>query len=216
MSSTLISVLDFQSLLQDVSKNVNIEIADADIRLLKDSNYKLCFAKKVGDYAYNVVWQSYDNFLKYNNFSWTPQYQIFGTNKFQTGVEVQVQTNSVNIGLGQTCTLDNDGILHNAVSGGDETCFTLINEYGIIHPGVMQLSKGPDGKMESKPIYVAKNEMTTGKMALTPVEKVMVWFEQDIETSTMFTNARSNSKEVDLTSISICNLKFENQKWLVI
>lgn len=205
----------FQNAVNDVKKDVMIEIDLDDLTNLKKSKYKLCFAKKVGDNDYNVVWQSYNDFLHSNSFSWIPQYSLFGSNYFQDGIEVRVDTNIVAIQLNQISTLNEYGVLQPAVTGGPETCFTLDNEYGPIHPGVNQLSTGIDGQSISTPIYVATEQALKGSTQLTPVEKVLVWFEQNIETSTMFSNSKSKSIEIDLTHTNSQNCLYKNGDWSV-
>lgn len=206
-------VLSFQQSLAASQKVVNIEISAKDLTELKASNYRLCFAKKVGDADYNVVWQSYDKFLINNQFSWTPMYQMFGTNTFQDNITVKASTNTVTIGLGQTSILSTAGVLGPAFDGGPPISFVLDNQYGSIHPGVNQLSTGIDGSQTSTPIYVAPKRMVSGKATLTPVEKVLVWFEQNIETSTMFSSARSNQVEIDLTAVNTATRRYADQKW---
>ncbi len=41
--------------------------------------------------------------------------------------------------------------------------------------------------------------MLQGECQLQPKEKVQIWFEQNIETDTMFSKARSKAVEIDLT-----------------
>lgn len=201
------------SALEASTKKVNIEIATSDLEVLKGSKYKLCFAKKVGDDDYNVVWQSYLDYLPANQFSWTPQYQLFGSNRFAENVEVLVSTNLVTIGLGEESVLNSAGVLEDPRTGGGPTAITMINEYGTIHPGLAQLSTGVDGKQVSTPIYVAPDPAVRGEIALTPVEKVLVWFEQEIETSTMFSTARSMSIEIDMTTTNEARRLYKNQEW---
>jgi hypothetical protein len=87
----------------------------------------LCFAKKVGDNAYNVVWQAYGKYLSSNSFSWTPQYQLFGSNTFESNLTVITSTNIVNIGLGETSTLNSAGLLSNPpISGGPSTSARIL------------------------------------------------------------------------------------------
>ncbi|MDD4915469.1 MAG: hypothetical protein PHW13_10610 [Methylococcales bacterium] len=207
------SAMLLNSLLAATQKKVTIQISSADLTQLKNSKYRLCFAKKVGDDAYNVVWQSYTNYLSNNNFSWTPQYQLFGSNSFQANVQVDVSTNLVNIGLGETSILDASGLLGPASTGGPSTAITMLNQYGPIHPGVNQISTGIDGKTVTTPIYVAENQIVTGTTNLTPVEKVLVWFEQNIVTSTMFSDSRSNYVEIDLTSVDSATRLYQNGIW---
>ncbi|WP_322616484.1 hypothetical protein [Pseudomonas sp. BIC9C] len=202
-----------RSALAASQKTVTIEIAAGDLTLLKKSGYKLCFAKKVGDADYNVVWQSYDAYLSNNEFSWTPQYQLFASNVFKENVQVKVSTNIVNIGLGQTSTLDESGLLSPAVTGGPDTSLTFVNNYAPIHPGVNQLSTGIDGNQVSTPIYVAVNQVVTGNTVLTPVETILVWFEQNVQTSTMFSTSRSKAIEIDLTFDNTAGRLYEGGQW---
>jgi hypothetical protein len=187
------------STLAATQKTVKIQIASADLTRLKQSGYKLCFARKVQNEDYNVVWQSYTNYLSNSTFSWTPQYQLFGSNVFQAGLEVDVSTNLVSIGLGQQSVLDNSGLLGPAATGGPANSITLVNNYGPIHPGVSQLSTGIDGRQVSTPIYVAEAQVVNGATVLTPIESLLVWFEQNVQTGTMFSSSRSQSIEIDLS-----------------
>lgn len=194
-------------------KKVSIVIDDDDFDALKDAGYQLCFAKKVGDAAYNVVWQSYSKYFANNDFSWTPQYQLFGTNTFQEKIVVKASTNLVGIGLGEQATLNKNGRLGPASTGGPATAITMINDYGSVHPGLNQLSTGIDGSQVSTPIYVAPKPIVHGEANLTPVEKVLVWFEQNIQTSTMFSTARSKSVEIDLTFDNEAVRLYKDGKW---
>jgi len=207
---------NFSTAMAAVEKTVNIRIDPKDLEILKDGDYKLCFAKKVGDKDFNVVWQSYNKYLANNTFQWTPMYQLFGSNRFEGNVQVTVDTNAVNIGLGEVSTLNFAGNLSTPVSGGEKTEFTMINEYGPIHPGVNQLSIGIDGKAASTPIYVSKKSIVKGETGLKPVEKVLVWFEQNIKTSTMFSKSRSKSIEIDLTNENSASRKYIDGKWITI
>ncbi|MCP5095870.1 MAG: hypothetical protein GY943_09980 [Chloroflexi bacterium] len=214
MTSTAIELVqEFHAIAQASTKSVTIEIDTKDLQFLKQNNYKLCFAKKVGNNDYNVVWQSYTDYLVTNTFSWVPMFQLFGSNVFQDNVEVKVSTNKVPIGLGETATLDSSGVLGNPSSGGPATSITMVNDFGSIHPGVNQLSTGLDGHQISTPIYVAQNGIVQGDAVLTPVELVLVWFEQNIETSTMFSDARSNPVEIDLTNSNTATRLYTGQKW---
>jgi hypothetical protein len=195
-------------------KKVTIKIDLEDLKILKTGHYNLCFAKKVGDEDYNVVWQSYSLYLFTNEFSWTPQYQLFGTNIFQDNITVRVSTNVQPIGLGEICVLDGDGILGGSSSGGPSISLSMNNQYGSIRPGVNQLSTGIDGSQVSTPIYVAPQPIVKGTTSLTPVEKVMVWFEQKIETSTMFSNSRALSVEIDLTFANEATRLYKDQQWV--
>ena len=52
-----------------------------------------------------------------------------------------------------------------------------------------------------------------GPVTLTPIDTVMVWFQQDIATSTMFSSARSMSTEIDLTSTNTATRLYKGGQW---
>ncbi len=193
-------------------KSVDIQIAAADLETLKNSQYQLCFAKKVNN-SYNVVWQSAADYLSENTFSWQPLYELFGSNDFKGDVTVHVSTNKVSIGLGDEATLDKSGVLGDASSGGPASGITLVNDYGPIHPGLCAYSTDISGRGTTTPIYVAENQVVAGNDVLTPVESVQVWFEQDIATSTMFSTARSNAIEIDLTDHNTATRLYSGGAW---
>lgn len=190
-------------------KNVCVELDDKALEILKSNKYKLCFAKKVGEADYNVVWQSYDAYENFNNFSWVPLYQIFVTKTFKESVVVKVSSKQVKIGLGEQVTRDENGVLSEAITGGDGTALNLVNEGNMTHVGVNQLSVGIDGSEISTPIYVSQESILKGEIHLQPKEKVLVWFEQNIETGTMFSTSRSKAIEIDLTSRNSINIAFD-------
>lgn len=208
------AVTAFQASLLAVQKSVRIEIALEDLKDLKENGYRLCFAKKVAEGDYNVVWQSYDKFVATNTFSWTPMYQLFGSNTFKDNIEVDVSSNVVDIGIGETSLLDDNGILNQPKTKGKPTAITLDNQYGSIHPGLNQVSTGINGKLICTPIYVAPKAMVSGVAELTPVESVLVWFEQNIVTSTIFSTARSRAIEINLTTVNSATRKYQAQKWV--
>lgn len=207
---------ELKKLTDEVTKEVRVQISAEDIMKLKDNGYKMCFAKKVGTEQYNVIWQSYENFSENNKFSWTPIYQVFRTDTFQTGVTVETSSAPKNIGLGEITIIDKYGILSSPVTGGDSTAINVDNEYKATHVGISQLSTGLDGNTVSTPIYVSENECMLGSAKFKPVEKVLIWFESNVQTSTMFTDMRTNSIEVDLTQTNLFNLRYENEQWFVI
>lgn len=193
-------------------KSVDIQIASADLETLKGSGYQLCFAKKVNN-SYNVVWQSGFEYTGDDTFSWQPLYELFGTNVFQGDVTVHATTNAVSIHLGDQATLDKAGVLGAGSTGGPATGITMINDFSAIHPGLNSVATGVSGRALTTPIYVAEHPIVSGSDVLTPVECVQVWFEQDITTSTMFSTARSNSVEIDLTENDNAARLYSGGEW---
>ncbi len=195
-------------------KVVHINVAEGDLQTLKDNNYALCFAKKVKDGTYNVIWSSSFKYLALNDFSWTPMYQVFGTNTFEEGIKVKATALAKDIGLGEQATLNAAGIIGDIKTGGPDTGITLYNEYGPIHPGLNQLSTGIDGEQISNPFYVAESQIVTGDIVMTPVEKILVWFEQKVVTSQIFTTARAKSVEIDMTFSNEETRRYEGGEWV--
>lgn len=196
-------------------KSIVVTLDSASLKGLKTSKYALCFAKKVND-AYNVIWRSTNKYLARNTFSWKPEYAVFGTNTYKTAVKVKADTEVVNAELGQKCTLDENGIMKDAISGTHPMGVTINNEYGPIHFGISQISRFGETE-ETTPIYVSQDARTKGEVILTPKEKVLVWFEANVETSTIFEDARTDAIEIDLTNkqSQTISFDFESGIWKV-
>jgi hypothetical protein len=205
----------------DAKKTVIIQIDPEDLRNLKQSGYRLCIAKQVDSDPFNVIWQAYADYLPNNSFSWVPSFELFGCNVFAPKTPVKITTNSVPIAFGQQSTLDSIGILSAAQTGGPATSFALINAYGLIHPGISQLSTGIDGRIKSTPIYVTVNPIVIGTARITPVDVVLVWFEQNVDTGMMFTiqpttilvNASSIAVRIDLTKTDTEARLYKAGRW---
>jgi hypothetical protein len=52
-----------------------------------------------------------------------------------------------------------------------------------------------------------------GNHIITPVESVMVWFEQNIAAGTIFSSARPESVEIDLTQHDELTYLYTGGKW---
>lgn len=179
-------------------KSVRVKLDPQSQASLKKSGYSMCFAKKVND-TYNVVWQSIEGYLANTTFSWTPEYEVFGTNTYEETIKVEADTNTVKASLGEKCKLNKQGIMESAVTGDKPMDVVIVNEYGPIHSGISQTCK--IGDVEScSPIYVSEQQRMIGDIQLTPKEKVMVWFQANVETGTIFEEARSKAIEINLTN----------------
>lgn len=178
-------------------KSIKVELSKETLETLKKSGYAMCFAKKVND-TYNVIWKATNEYLQNTIFSWVPKYKVFATNTYEDNVKVTTDTDEVTATLGQQCTLTKEGVMEDAVTGGKDQCITIENNYGSIHSGISQVCR-MNGKDEVTPIYVSSEARLVGEIELEPKESVMVWFEADVETSTIFETAKTNSQVVDLT-----------------
>ena len=70
------------------------------------------------------------------------------------------------------------------------------------------------GVAQSTPIYVAQDPAEKGEVSLTPIDMVLVWFEQAAETSTMFSTVRSMSVEIDLTNTNSTVRRYQQEAWV--
>lgn len=206
----------FKEIMDAAQKKVSIHLDDEVIRSLKENAYKLCFAKKVGDEDYNVIWQSFLGYENYNNFSWLPSYQIFTANELRENVEVEVRSKMVPIGLGETVVRDKYGVLSDAVSGGESTALNLINNGEPTCVGISQLCTDIDGRQISAPIYVSERKIIAGEAGFKPMEKLLVWFEQNVETGMMFSHVRSRAIEFDMASRNSMSVTFNGNDWMTI
>lgn len=58
------------------------------------------------------------------------------------------------------------------------------------------------------PIYAAPDATTERSVTLNPIDTLMVWFQQDISGSTLFSSARSMSTEIDLSLTNSATLLY--------
>ncbi len=202
-----------KSMLDATAKSITVKIDEAELKDLKHSKYALCFAKKVGNEDYNVIWKSMKKYLENNTFTWTPEYQISGTNTFEDNVKVVTNTNTQRIGLGEKTTIDEDGHLSAPVTGGDENSINVENEYDKIHVVISQSSVNDKGNLETTPIYVSKEEVILGDSSYEPVEKVRIWFPADVETALMLPKMKSKFIEIHPTGKSSDTVLYKDGKW---
>lgn len=193
-------------------KTLTVEIASEDLISLQAAGQELNIAIKVGT-DFNVVWRSISNYRGSNTYQWSSKFQAFGTTNFEDDVTVEPQTNLVNVALGQEVIFDADGTITTVSDGGPSTTISFNNDFGSIHPGLAQQLTDPTGIQAILPIFVTPDPILLGEVTeLTPINKVLVWFE-DTETGIMFSGARSNPVEVDLTSTDAQTRLFSNGEW---
>ncbi|NEO55646.1 MAG: hypothetical protein F6K54_22790 [Okeania sp. SIO3B5] len=212
LSEQIEEIQNFYDAEKAVTKVVNINIKEEDLEKLKLAGYTLCFAKNVRD-QYNVVWSSSTDYLPTNNFTWTPQYEIFGSNEFIKGVKVKVSTGPKAMELGQTIQLKASGVFGTPEKGGESNTLTVINDYKDIHIGVMQEYTDINGKLQVEPIYNSLIPEIKGTDTLNPVDKVQIWFERDMDTGTMIENVKSKKIEVDLTKANEATVMYADEEW---
>jgi len=194
-------------------KTLNVEIALDDLEAMKAAGTSLNIAIKVNG-TFNVVWSSTEEFLSFNTYQWSPIFGVFASNEFENGLSVTINTNLVNISLGQAVTLDAAGLIGDPVAGATVDSINFINNFGFIHPGLAQQLTLPTGEQALLPTYVTEEvSVVTEALTLTPINEVLVWFE-DTETSIMFLGPLPNLVEVDLTSTNTQTRLFSGGEWM--
>lgn len=209
-----------------MSKKLTILIAANDLQDLTDAGYLLCFAKKVAGESYDIVWRAFTKYFTNNVFSWTSHYKLLSTNAFIAGATPRSLTESTAIQIGQQTTLDSAGVFSSPVTGSNPNVLEMTNQYGKIYPGVCQTSTGIDNSIIDTPIYISQQANVPGVITFKPIEKALVWFEQGVKTSTMFsvppqlgvsrmapTTGQSFATEVVMTSTDTATRKYENYQW---
>jgi len=182
---------------------------------LKRGGYKLCLCKKVGDAPYNVIWSG-KTFLRSNTFRWTESYAVFGSEEFRDGALAHSATEEQDIEFNQVCELTSDCIMEPAKGPIKPTGkFTVDNECGAdMHIGVQQ-ALGGDPRNKTA-IFVTK-VVVKGETELQPRAKVIVFFDQRLETRMMFSRSVSRSAEIEYTGgvISQTAVYTGNEEWEV-
>lgn len=210
-----------------MSKQLIIKIGENDLSVLKDSKYLLCIAKTIDGEAYDIVWRAFDTYFANNSFSWTPDYTLLMTNQFTSGEKLFPNSQSKPINIGQQTTLNNAGTFGPSITGQYPDSFEMINECGNIYAGINQSSIGIDDKKIISPNYISQTSNVPGPILLKPVDELLVWFQQGVETSTMFSvspmlqptnsfapaSSQSFAYEVDMTNSNNMTINYENNKW---
>jgi len=191
-------------------KRILVMVSPQDLVTLKNGNYSLCFAKFVNGTA-NVVWQAFDpqQWLENNVFEWEPAYQVYGARPFRGWEQVASTTPPLAIGLDCTSVLDKNGSFSPATPGGQASSVTIDNQFSPITLGLSQTACGSPA-----PIYVSPEPAAaSGAFVLTPVERILVWFDQQLTTSTMFTQDDVMGAVLDMTGIDDATLLYMNGTW---
>jgi len=194
-------------------KTLNIEIAQDDLVDLMEASFSLNIAVKVNDTT-NVVWRSASNYASFNEYQWSPVFHVFGASPPELGSSVDIKTNVVDITLGQDVVLDTNDILNAAVAGNTPTAMTFLNDSdNPINAALAQLLTF-NGTKAITPIYVSSEPIQNKQSDLiTPTQKVLVWFGEEMKTGEIFKEPKFMFIKVDLTNDSTATRLFSNNQW---
>ncbi|TFK34286.1 hypothetical protein BDQ12DRAFT_727063 [Crucibulum laeve] len=107
------------------------------------------------------------------------------------GALVKAASNSEYIQPGQSCVLDQSGMMENATGAAQSTGhFSVINNYGKINIGVNARLSGED-----LPVFVTPLPII-GTTTLEPVDTIILWFSR-MQTGTMISGIYDEPFEVE-------------------
>ncbi|KAJ4319548.1 hypothetical protein N0V84_006278 [Fusarium piperis] len=183
------------------TKTLNVRVSPPLIRQLNEQGFKLCFATGVqssGRVNYNVIASTY-NVAPNISIQWEDSYAIAGT-------MVTAATSMVDINLGQTYTLPQDftnGTVNNDPSAPQDG-FRFFNEAGSAAAIIYKRING-----QNAPIYIsAMAPLPPGTEDITPLSRVAVWFQRDVETSVMVSELHGASREMEMSWMTEANLEY--------
>lgn len=203
-------------------KTLNIQIDQEDLVFLMNGTFNLNIAIKVNG-EFNVIWRSISasNLNGTTEFQWSPVFQIFGAEEIEESEtqEVDIETNVVNIVLGQDVVFGENEILETPVTGNNPDAIGFINDSGeFINPALAQLLTLNGSSQAITSIYYDDNPLLDGQsQTITPTQEVLVWFEQNVDTGDIiFTQPSGLSNTVDFTNVSSVTLNFSDMQWSVV
>ncbi|KAG7091485.1 hypothetical protein E1B28_010516 [Marasmius oreades] len=188
---------------------LTVYVSPETLIALKEKKYKLCMAVEVNGKS-TVVFQTVSKLLIHNEFEFEDRYRVFGTNTFKDGALVEASTRKVPILLGQEITLSPEGVLGPASGTMDSAKpFIVHNHYTEpIHLGIDALFGG-----EYSSIYVTEEAILRGDIVCLPARKLLIWFEQNLETNTMISHARiTNCMRLDFSKTSHITVNYKAPK----
>ncbi|KAG7094770.1 hypothetical protein E1B28_005586 [Marasmius oreades] len=183
---------------------LTILISDDTFPALKKAGYRLCIAKEVNG-KYDVAFQTVKEVAYQNDFEFEERFRIFGTRKFEVGENAQPFTRRVPILSGREVTLDVDGAF-SVVSGPvvPSKPFTVHNQYAYpLHFGVDAVVDN-----DYNTAFVHEMAVLSGEIFVAPKKKLLIWFEQGLETGMMFTHTVSNSIRLDFTETNDITISY--------
>jgi hypothetical protein len=140
-----------------------------------------------------VIWSGTD-FQVENEFQWKEEYIVYGSDPFVKDAQVLAQTNTQPIQFGQTCELGPDRVLKPATGTATTTGpFYFKNSSDEeVAVGVSCVMNGSYSLILVTPVVLPVG----GTESLDPVERVTVWFQQEVSAATMIDSISGPSIDV--------------------
>ncbi|MEZ4869252.1 MAG: hypothetical protein R3C14_48465 [Caldilineaceae bacterium] len=186
------------------SEQITVYIDQGQLAAQKKNKYSLYLAKLVNNEA-TVIWQSrgpvatvgHQSYEYQNIFDVSlPSFQVNYANdsqSFGAGSSFTSAGKSVSINVGQTVTLDQNGIFGNPANGGNQGAITITNQLQANPHAILMDATGNN-------IFVNTDSgMDIGNATLTPLDQYQIWFGNYQDTGTIIADNRSNVASLTLT-----------------
>ena len=158
-------------------KKVIVNIAEEDLKLLKENRYALCIAFREKDMGYDMVCYSCMDYLLNNSIEITEEFSVFYCKNIQFGEKVVVSGGPYNIQLGQRITIDEYGSFKDIENGFEGNRIEIINEYGNLYLGFSRKIIF-SGIQSTLPAFVSPYISLKGEFTFEPEDMMRIWFEQ--------------------------------------
>ncbi len=202
-------------------KELMIQVMEDDYKILKDSHYILCIAKKVEDCDFNVIWLAEQNFTQQNVVTWEDKYSIFASREMKKGNVVRMNVLPKEIMPGQEITLQEGCYFGDAKMSEVQDEIIMINQAIPIYPGLCQECTDFAGVTSAAPFYLSPDMCIPGMFTTKPTEQIMIWFAQGAKSGVIISEERhakmekalSNYIEIDMSGKSKMTIAFDKFSW---
>lgn len=191
---------------------IDISLSQTTLNDLKNGGFSL-YAFKAVQATVNggapLVWFKTDSFLTTTQVKWQEQYQAYiSTSEIIANGEIDA-SNSINMNLGQTADVSENGLLTSA-QGGTSGAVSILNQGSAEWTaGISQMTNGVANPMVAIPLY--------GNMmdVVAPIEKVLVMFAtESVNTGVVIYQSYSQGLMIDLTADNTRAVNFDiNTGW---
>lgn len=198
-------------------KQLAITIDTEDLLYVMNNLLNLNIAVKVNG-EFNVIWRTVSsaNLFQFMEFQWSPVFQVFGAKPIGESEGVDIETNVVNIALGQDVVFGEEKILETPVTGNNLNAIAFTNNSGeFINAALAQQLTLVGFSQAITSIYHQDSPLMTGQTEImTPTQEVLIWFDTNTATGDILTFPPSAlSTTLDFTNQSMVKLVFSNMQW---
>ncbi|ETS81272.1 hypothetical protein PFICI_06274 [Pestalotiopsis fici W106-1] len=197
------------------SYSVTIQLDNAWIDNFNKTGMKLCMAKATKDSSgkeyFNVIAKTVDSVQPQMTITWVEEYKIEATAiTFSKGAQISGTAGAKDINFGQTYQIQswNKTQVFMDTQNVEKDSFGFANNI----PCSIMLSM-KDGN-SFVPVYISEEVVIPGMTTLTPIPKVVFWFQKTVASQTMIVNTSGTPWYVTPTAGSNSTIKYDkNGVW---